>query len=57
MSDEARTVQRHVLPERSGYWVGARMVESAIAEKGIAWALRADAHELLHHADTAARTA
>ena len=57
MSDEARTVQRHVLPERSGYWLGARMVEDAIAEKGIAWALRADANELMHHADAAARTA
>jgi hypothetical protein len=57
MSDEARTVQRYVLPERSGYWLGARMVEDAIAEKGIAWALRADAHELMHLADAAARTA
>jgi hypothetical protein len=57
MSDEARTVQRHILPERSGYWLGARMVEDIIAEKGIAWALRADAHELMHHADAAARTA
>lgn len=57
MSDEARTVQRHVLPERAGYWLGARMVEDAIAEKGIAWALRADATELLHFTDAAARTA
>lgn len=57
MSDEARTVQRHVLPERAGYWVGARMVEEAIAERGIAWALRADAREITHFADAAARTA
>ncbi len=57
MSDEARTVQRHVLPERAGYWIGARMVEDAIAEKGIAWALRADAREILHFTDAAARTA
>jgi len=57
MSDEARTVQRHVLPERSGYWLGAKMVEDAIAEKGIAWALRAEARELVHFTDAAARTA
>jgi uncharacterized protein YjaZ len=57
MSDEARTVQRHILPERAGYWLGARMVEEAVAEKGIAWALRAEARELTHFADAAARTA
>lgn len=57
MSDEARTVQRHVLPERAGYWLGARMVEDAISEKGIAWALRAEARELVHFTDAAARTA
>ena len=57
MSDAARTVQRHVLPERAGYWIGAKMVEQAIAEKGIAWALRADAREVTPFADVAARTA
>ncbi len=57
MSDDARTVQRHVVPERAGYWLGARMVEQAIAEKGIAWALRADAQEIGGFADVAARTA
>lgn len=57
MSDESRTVQRHILPERSGYWLGARMVEEAINEKGIAWALRANAHELSSFADVTARTA
>jgi hypothetical protein len=57
MSDEARTVQRHVLPERAGYWLGARMVEDAINEKGLAWCLRAEAEEILHFTDAAARTA
>lgn len=57
MSDEARTVQRHVLPERAGYFIGARMVEDAIAEKGLPWALRAGAIELLGVSDSAARTA
>jgi Predicted Zn-dependent protease (DUF2268) len=57
MSDEARTVQRYILPERAGYWIGAKMVEDAIAERGIAWALRAEAQELMHLADAASRTA
>jgi len=46
MSDEARTVDRHVLPERSGYFLGARMVEPAIATHGLAWAVRASAGEI-----------
>ena len=53
MSDEARTVDRYVLPERSGYYLGARMTEAAVAERGIAWAIRASASEL----DTLARGA
>ncbi|MFN0099980.1 MAG: DUF2268 domain-containing putative Zn-dependent protease [Gemmatimonadaceae bacterium] len=57
MSDEARTVQRYILPERAGYWIGAKMVEDAIAERGIAWALRAEAQELMQLADAASRTA
>jgi hypothetical protein len=57
MSDEARTVQRNVLPERSGYWLGAKLVADAIAERGIAWALRAPAQDLVHFTDAAARTA
>lgn len=57
MSDDARTVQRHLLPERAGYYLGTRMVESVVAERGIAWALRADAKELLAFTDAAVRTA
>ncbi len=57
MSDEARTVDRYVLPERSGYFLGARMVEAAIAEHGIAWAVRANAAELAQLARGAAATA
>ena len=57
MSDEARTVQRYILPERSGYFLGARMVEAAIAERGLPWALRAGAMELLVLGGSAARTA
>jgi hypothetical protein len=57
MSDEARTVDRYVLPERSGYFLGARMVEVAIAERGIAWAVRASAAELAQFAWNTAATA
>ena len=57
MSDEARTVDRYVLPERSGYYLGARMAEAAIAEHGIAWAVRASADELAQLARAAAATA
>lgn len=46
MSTDARTVERHILPERSGYFIGARMVEAAIASRGAAWTVRASAAEI-----------
>lgn len=46
MSEEARTVDRHVLPERSGYFIGARMTDAAVALHGLPWAIRASAEEL-----------
>jgi hypothetical protein len=46
LSDDARTVDRHVLPERCGYYVGARMVEHAIRTNGLSWAVRASAEEI-----------
>jgi hypothetical protein len=57
MSDESRTVQRHVIPERAGYFLGARMVDDAIAEKGLPWALRADALDIVALTNSAARIA
>jgi hypothetical protein len=57
MSDEARTVDRYVLPERSGYYLGARMVEAAVAQRGLAWAVRASATELGELARGAAASA
>jgi hypothetical protein len=57
MSDEARTADRYVLPERSGYYLGARMVEPAVRERGLAWAVRASSAELAHVARDAAATA
>lgn len=46
MSDEARTVDRVVLPERAGYFLGARMVEPAITTRGFSWSVRASADEI-----------
>ncbi len=46
MTDDARTVERVVLPERAGYFLGARMVEPAISARGFPWSVRASAHEL-----------
>jgi hypothetical protein len=40
-----RLVGGKVIPERSGYYLGARMVEAIVAESGIARALRSDARE------------
>jgi hypothetical protein len=57
MSDESRTVDRYVLPERSGYYIGARLVEGAIASQGLPWALRASATEILERSGGIAATA
>jgi hypothetical protein len=57
MSEEARTADRWVLPERSGYYVGARMAHAAIAEHGFAWAVRASAEEITELARAAAASA
>jgi hypothetical protein len=46
VSDEARTIDRYVLPERAGYYLGARMCEPAINAHGLAWAVRASAAEV-----------
>ena len=43
MSPAARLVQGRVLPERSGYYIGARMAEPLVAERGVASAARAPA--------------
>jgi hypothetical protein len=47
MSDSARAIdERHVIPERAGYYLGARMADPGIAAHGLAWAVRASAAEL-----------
>ena len=57
MSDDARTVDRHVLPERCGYFLGSRMAQRAVDERGHAWAVRASAQEITEIARTAAGVA
>ena len=45
MSPSSRLVGGRVLPERSGYYLGHRMTEALVQERGIATALRASAQE------------
>ena len=45
MSPAQRLVEGRVIPERSGYYLGHRMVETVVAELGIARALRVNAEE------------
>ena len=53
MSPAARLVSGRVLPERSGYYLGYRMAEALVAERGLAAAVRASAQEFQAAADTA----
>ena len=54
MSPNSRLVAGRVIPERAGYYVGYRMAEALVAERGIAAALRAPAEDFAT-ADEAAR--
>jgi hypothetical protein len=45
MSPSARLVGGRVIPERAGYYLGYRMTESLVAERGLAEAVRAGAEE------------
>jgi hypothetical protein len=57
VSDDARMVGRYLLPERSGYYLGARMVEAAVAARGLSWALRASTTALVSESYGGAATA
>lgn len=58
MSEQALTIDgRYVLPERSGYYIGARLCDAAIDANGLAWALRASDRELTAFARGAAASA
>lgn len=45
MSPAARLVSGRVVPERSGYYLGYRMAEALVAERGLPVALRASAQD------------
>jgi hypothetical protein len=45
MSPAARLVAGRVIPERAGYYLGYRMSEALVAERGLAGAVRAAAHD------------
>lgn len=55
MSPAARLVQGRVLPERSGYYLGARMTEALVAERGVAFAARAAGDEFAAASNRAGR--
>ena len=57
MTDDRRRAGDQILPERAGYYVGARMAEHAIATKGYAWTARASAQEIATSASEAAESA
>ncbi len=57
MSDEVRTVDRYLLPERSGYYIGARICEATIDAQGLPWAVRASADEITAVSRSAAASA
>jgi hypothetical protein len=57
MSDDARTVDRHVFPERSGYFLGSKMVDSAVNARGLSWAIRASAGEITSISSSTAASA
>jgi hypothetical protein len=57
MTDERRKSGEQILPERSGYFVGAKMVEHAIATRGYAWTVRANALEITAAGREAAESA
>src|SRR5688572_25901880 len=57
MSEDARKVGDYVVPDRCGYYIGARMVEHAMTTKGAAWTVRASSTEIASLAGEAQATA
>ena len=57
MSDDARMSGRHVLPERAGYYFGARLAAGAVEARGLPWARRATAQEIQALSSRAAASA
>lgn len=54
---DARAMPHYELPERTGYYIGARLVERAVTEYGLPWCLRAEAREILAAGTLGAATA
>ncbi len=57
MSEDSRRVGDYIVPERCGYYIGARMVEYAMAMRGPIWATRASALEIASLGGEAAASA
>mgnify|MGYP001551546689 CR=1 FL=1 len=57
MSEEARRIGDYVVPDRCGYYIGARMVEHAMLTRGAAWTARASSGEISALAGEAAASA
>lgn len=57
MSDEARTVDGTVVPERAGYFTGSHLVTPAIETHGLAWTVRASAREIVDVVEPSAASA
>jgi predicted Zn-dependent protease DUF2268 len=53
MSPSARLVAGRVIPERAGYYLGHRMTEALVAERGLAEAVRAPAQDFQAAEDAA----
>jgi predicted Zn-dependent protease DUF2268 len=53
MSPTARLVGGRVLPERSGYYLGYRMTEALVAQRGLGESVRASAHDFQEAEDRA----
>lgn len=57
MTDDRRRAGDQILPERSGYYIGAKLSEHAIATRGYAWTVRASAQEITATGNEAAESA
>jgi Predicted Zn-dependent protease (DUF2268) len=53
MSPSARLVAGRVIPERAGYYLGHRMTEALVAERGLIEAIRSPAHDFQTAEDAA----
>jgi hypothetical protein len=57
VGDDARTIDKFVVPERAGYYIGSQMVAAALESHGPSWTVRASAPEILAVGEDVAATA